>query len=138
MNYRRIFHNSTCYYLQVFCEKKHTRQFFFPSLRVKTLFPSILSSSKRVTKLCSPISSKVFFNSTSAILLMMSENSRGFLGILRLLIDLSFSLSRLSDDICLLNIVKWQSSIKRRSLLYLDHHIVYKFIILRYYQDIIV
>ena len=43
-------------------------------------FPSILSSSKRVTKLCSPISSRTLFNSTSAILLMMSENSRGLFG----------------------------------------------------------
>ena len=46
-------------------------------------------------------------------LLMMSENSRGFWGILRLFIDLSFSLSRLSDDICLRDIVKCQNSIKK-------------------------
>ena len=38
-----------------------------PSLRVKATFPSILSSSKRVTKLCSPISSRVFCHSVDDV-----------------------------------------------------------------------
>ena len=61
---------------------------------IKATFPSILSSSKR--------SSRAFFKSSSAILLMTSENSRGFAAI-----------NRFVFGICLRDIVKWQSSIKK-------------------------